>query len=103
MTAPPSHSHPRAKERVLSPLNKDGSRRWLRPLVSRGRFLNLRRAVAWALIAVFTLLPFLKIAGQPAVLLDIVHRRFTLFGKVFLPTDTVLLALLVVGLVVAVF
>ena len=38
------------RERVLSTMNEDGSRRWLRPRSSRGRFLTLRRIVAWFLI-----------------------------------------------------
>ena len=59
--------------------------------------------MAWALIAVFTLLPHLRIGGKPAILLDIGRRHFILFGSTFLPTDTVLLALLAIGAVVAVF
>ncbi|MBP1685857.1 MAG: cytochrome c oxidase accessory protein CcoG [Deltaproteobacteria bacterium] len=94
---------PESEERVLSTLNADGSRRWLRPRLSPGRFLSARRILAWILIAVFTLLPYLRINGKPAILLDILHRRFTLFGTTFLPTDTVLLALLVIGLVVSIF
>ena len=42
---------PEAQERVLSTLNRDGSRRWLRPRLSRGRFLLWRRIVAYGLIA----------------------------------------------------
>ena len=29
---------PEAQERVLSTLNRDGSRRWIRPKLSKGRF-----------------------------------------------------------------
>ncbi len=88
---------------VLSTLNDDGSRHWLKPRPSPGRFLSARRAVAWLLIVVFTALPHLRIDGRPAVLLDIVHRRFTLFGRTFLPTDTLLLALLLVGIGLTIF
>ncbi len=91
------------EEQVLSTLNRDGSRRWLRPRVSKGRFLARRRAVAWGLIAVFVSLPWIAIRGKPAILLDIVHREFTFFGKTFLPTDTLLLMLLVVGTFLTVF
>ena len=90
-------------DRVLSTLNSDGSRRWLRPRLSPGRFLQARRILAWALIGIFTLLPFLRVSGAPVILLDITRRQFTLFGKTFLPTDTVLLAVLLLGLVVLVF
>jgi cytochrome c oxidase accessory protein FixG len=55
------------------------------------------------LIAIFTLLPYLSIHGRPAFLLNIPAREFTLFGFTFLPTDTLLLALLLVSLIVGIF
>lgn len=88
---------------VMSTLHEDGSRRWLHPRLSKGRFLRRRRVLAYILIAVFTLLPYITIAGKPSILLDIPHREFTFFGFTFLPTDTLLLALFVVSLVVGVF
>ncbi|MDP1563538.1 MAG: cytochrome c oxidase accessory protein CcoG [Pirellulaceae bacterium] len=92
-----------AEEHVLSTLEKDGSRRWLRPKLSPGHWLTLRRVVAYLLIAVFTLIPFLKIDGKPAILLDIVRRKFTLFGYTFLPTDSLLLAVFAVGSLISIF
>ena len=89
--------------RVLSTLNADGSRRWLRPRPSPGRFLTRRRIVAWGLIALFTVTPFLRLHGKPIILLDVVAREFTLFGKTFFPTDTLLLALLLVTVFVTIF
>jgi cytochrome c oxidase accessory protein FixG len=98
-----THLLPTPSERVLSTLNADGSRRWLRPRVSPGKFLEARRITAWVLIGIFTTLPFLRIGNAPAVLLDVAKRQFTLFGKTFLPTDTVLLAVLLLGIVVTLF
>lgn len=89
--------------RVLATLNDDGSRRWLRPRVSKGRYLTGRRLVAYALIAIFTILPHLSVHGKPLVLLDIASQRFIIFGKTFLPTDTLLLALLLVGVFLTIF
>ncbi len=91
------------EEHVLSTLEKDGSRRWLYPKLSKGVFLLWRRIVAWALIAIFTVLPFIKINGQPAILLDILRREFHLFGMTFLPTDTFLLALLMLTVFLSIF
>jgi cytochrome c oxidase accessory protein FixG len=99
----PAPLPPSATERVLPTLNLDGTRRWLRPRLSPGRFQRRRLAVAWALIALFTLLPHLRVGGSPAVLLDVVHRRFILLGATFYPTDTVLLMLLLVGLFLGIF
>lgn len=90
-------------DRVLSTLNADGSRRWLRPWLSPGRFLARRRITAYALIAVFAALPYLKINGRPTILLDIAAREFTFFGVTFYPTDTLPLALLILSVFVSIF
>ncbi|HEY8747626.1 MAG TPA: cytochrome c oxidase accessory protein CcoG, partial [Tepidisphaeraceae bacterium] len=91
------------EDHVLSTLERDGSRRWLSPKLARGRFLARRRAVAYALIVIFTVVPYMSVRGKPAILLDVVHRRFTLLGFTFLPTDTLLLALFMVGCILSVF
>jgi len=90
-------------ERVLPTLNEDGSRRWIRPKLSRGPWLRRRVIVGWALIVLFTAIPYLKMSGKPLVLLDVPHRQFTLFGATFLPTDSMFLMLLLVGLFVGIF
>lgn len=91
------------EENVLSTLKADGSRRWLKPKLSQGKWLVRRRILAWVLIGIFTILPFIKLGGKPLVLLDIVSRRFTILGFTFLPTDTVLLAIFMVGLLLGIF
>ncbi len=102
MTAAPS-SPPESQERVLPTLNLDGTRRWMRPKVFEGRFLRRRRALAWALIGLFSVIPYLRMGGRPIIQLDVVSRRFVLFGATFLPTDTMLLMLLLVGLFLGIF
>ena len=55
MMPPPEKSHlaPEPDDTVLSTLNPDGSRHWIRPRVSPGRCLDRRRIVAYGLIALF--------------------------------------------------
>ncbi len=91
------------EDRVLSTLEKDGSRRWLNPRLSSGAFLTKRRAFAYFLIVAFTLTPYIRFQGKPLILLDILHRKFILFGFTFLPTDTILLALSLVMVLVGIF
>ncbi len=91
------------EERVLSTLNADGSRRWLNPRVSKGRLWQRRRIVAWALIFIFVSLPHIYIGGRQWVLLDVAHREFTIFGRMFYPTDTLLLALALISVFVTIF
>ncbi|HEX7837107.1 MAG TPA: cytochrome c oxidase accessory protein CcoG [Kofleriaceae bacterium] len=94
---------PRIHERVLSTLNQDGTRNWLRPKLARGRFLRRRRIVGWALIALFVALPRIRIGGRPALLIDLVSRELSAFGAVFRPSDGVLLLLLGLTIVLTVF
>ena len=94
---------PEADDKVLSTLNRDGSRRWIDPKLSRGRFLKRRRVVAWSLIAVFNLIPILRMNGKPLILLDVPSREFTFFGRTFLPTDSFLLMLLLFSIFVGIF
>lgn len=101
--APRRKIDPNEGKSILSTLNDDGSRRWLEPRPAPGRFLSARRIVAWALIALFTTLPFITLGGHPAIQIDLIARRFHLFGKTFLPTDTLLLALLLVSVGLTVF
>ncbi len=91
------------EERVLSTLNDDGSRRWLNPRPANGKFLTARRMVAYLLIVIFSAVPWIQMNSKPMILLDVMHREFVFFGKTFLPTDTLLLALLLIILFVAVF
>ncbi len=91
------------EEMVLSTLRRDGKRRWLKPKLSRGKWLRTRRIVAWLLIVVFTVTPFIRIQGRPLFLFDIPAREFTLFGFTFLPTDTLLLAIFMVGALLSIF
>jgi cytochrome c oxidase accessory protein FixG len=81
---------------VLSTMNVDGSRRRIAPKLSRGTHHSRRRWVAWILILAFTAIPFVRIGGAPLLLLDVVSRRFTIFGQTFLATDGPLVAAVVV-------
>lgn len=89
--------------RVLPTLNDDGTRNWVRPKPFKGRYYWRRFWVAWGLIGLFVSLPFIHVGGAPSVLFDIPGRRFHLFGATFLPTDGVLLMLLLLTLFVGIF
>ncbi|RYZ02428.1 MAG: cytochrome c oxidase accessory protein CcoG [Myxococcales bacterium] len=95
-------SVPVAPQRVLPTLNADGTRNRIRPRLYPGRLHRRRRAVALALMALFLSLPFLRANGHPAMLLDVVNRKFFLFGYTFLATDGALLMLVLLSVFVAI-
>ncbi|MEZ4362992.1 MAG: cytochrome c oxidase accessory protein CcoG [Kofleriaceae bacterium] len=112
MSAPapssPSQRAPAAEpttpaRRALPTLNRDGTRFLVRPKLSRGRFLNRRRVIGYALIALFVLLPQLRVGGRPPMLIDLVHREIVFLGTVFRPSEGFLLMLLGLAVVLTVF
>lgn len=94
---------PRPPGRVLPTLNEDGSRRWIRPKWAKGDWGARRRVLAWALMLVWLALPHVRVNDRPFVLLDFPTRHFTIFGATFLPTDTILLMLLLVSGLIGIF
>jgi len=94
---------PEAQEQILSTMNRDGSRRRIRPKLSKGRYYRGRFLTAWGLILGFCLIPILKINGKPLMFFDINRREFTFFGSTFLPTDSFLLMLLLFSIFVGIF
>jgi cytochrome c oxidase accessory protein FixG len=67
------------------------------PADVKGRFTRLRYLIFAVLIAIYVALPFVKVGGHPAVFMDIVNRRFYLFGGVFNAQDFWLMFFLLSG------
>ena len=80
--------------------SKEGKRLWVFPRMPKGKLYNIRRVIAWSLLAFFYLAPFLKFRGEPLVFLNFLERKFVLFGNTFYPQDFYLLVLAVIALVV---
>ena len=82
----------------VTTIQSDGSRRFLYPSDTHGRFTKARRYSAFALIAFYLSLPWFKVGGFPAVFLDVAERRFHLFGVTFAAQDLWLLFFVITGL-----
>lgn len=87
----------------VTTINQDGSHYILHPADVHGRFTVARRLFALCLIAVYVLLPWIPINGNPAVFLDVENRRFHLFGLTFLAQDLWLAFFVVSGVGFALF
>ena len=79
------------EEDLLYSLNADGRRKYIHPIVKKGRYYKTRFRFAWTLIVGFFALPHIPISGHPAVFLDIAQRQFHILGGTFHPTDNLLL------------
>jgi cytochrome c oxidase accessory protein FixG len=69
----------------------------------RGRFRRLRSAANVLLIAVLFAVPWIRVHGQPLVLLDVPERKFHVFGLVIFPQELFFLWLLLAGLALTLF
>jgi cytochrome c oxidase accessory protein FixG len=79
-------------------INQDGSRMFLHPADVKGFFTTYRRLFAWLLIAIYVSLPWIPVNGHPAVFLDVINRRFHLFGLSFAAQDLWMAFFFITGL-----
>ena len=71
----------------IATVDQSGKRIWLYPKKPSGRFYNARTWVSFAFLAIFLLMPFIKIDGEQFLQFNVLERRFVLFGLVFTPQD----------------
>ncbi len=90
-------------EAVLTTLDKEGNRNWMYPTPSHGPFWKARAILGWLLIVFFVALPWVQIGGRPAILLDLGSREFTFFGLVLHPTDTILLMVFLLTVLLSIY
>lgn len=74
-------------------MEQSGKRRWVFPKKPSGKYTNYRTLVSIILLALFFAIPFIKINGNPALLMNIVDRQFFILGQPFFPQDFFILAL----------
>lgn len=77
-----------------------GRRVWIYPNMPRGRFHRARSILAVLLLAFLFGAPFIKINRHPVLLLDVIERKFYLFGLTFWPQDFYIFVLMAIALVV---
>jgi cytochrome c oxidase accessory protein FixG len=82
----------------VTTINEDGSHFTLHPADVKGRFTFARRVFALTILAIYVLLPWIKINGHPAIFLNVAERRFHVFGLTFLAQDLWLAFFLISGL-----
>ena len=89
---------PQPNRDSVTTIRADGSRPFMFPADTHGRYTTARRLTAYGLIAFYLSLPWIKINGYPAVLLDVAERRFHLFGLTFAAQDMWLMFFVISGL-----
>lgn len=62
-------------------------RQWIFAKKPSGQFFNYRQLFGYSLLLFLFVAPFVKIAGEPFLLFNVIDRKFVIFGSVFWPQD----------------
>lgn len=76
----------------IATVDETGKRIWIYPKKPSGNFHRWRVLVTVILLSLLFAGPFIKINGQPALLLNVFERKFVILGQAFWPQDFFLLA-----------
>jgi cytochrome c oxidase accessory protein FixG len=71
----------------ISTVDKRGKRIWVYPKRPGGRLTRWRQVFGYALLVLLLTGPFIRIGGDPLLLINIIERRFVFFGQTFWPQD----------------
>ncbi|MDH6253099.1 cytochrome c oxidase accessory protein FixG [Chryseobacterium sp. H1D6B] len=74
-------------------MDESGKRKWIFPRKPKGKYTNYRDYTSYILLALFFGLPFVKINNNPFLLINVIDRRFFIFGQPFYLQDFFILAL----------
>lgn len=77
----------------ISTISEEGTRNWIYPQKPKGPLYDKRKLVSYAYLILFFTLPFIKLNGEPLLQLNILERKFIIFGLIFWPQDLFLAAL----------
>ncbi len=84
----------------ISTVSSEGKRVWVHCKKPKGKLYNYRSIFAYVLLLFLVLAPILKVGGEQMILLDVLGRRFILFGIIFWPQDFYLFYLIMLSAIV---
>ena len=76
----------------LATAERDGARKWVYAKKPNGRWYDRRSWLGWLLLLVMFTGPFVRIHGNPLLMMNIVERRFAILGHIFWPEDGIIFA-----------
>jgi len=84
----------------LSTVDTDGKRVYLKPRIPKGKFIFWRNVVGVFLLFLLFAMPLIKINGEPLMMINLIERKFIIFGIIFWPQDTFILLLMMLSFLV---
>lgn len=83
-----------------STVTNSGKRNWVYALKPSGKWYNYRKIIAWFYLALFFVIPFIKVNGLPFMLINLPQGKFILFSKIFWPQDFFIFAIAMITFIV---
>ena len=77
----------------LATADQEGNRLWIYPKKPKGRYYLARLYFSFLLIVIMLAGPFIKLRGNPLLMINIVERKFSVLGVIFWPQDNLIFAL----------
>ena len=84
----------------IATVDEKGRRIWIYPKKQFGKYFTRRSIVAYALLALMLIGPFIKIGDEPLLMVNVVERKFVIFGQVFWPADMFIFAIGMISFVI---
>lgn len=75
------------RDKVSNVDHDSGKRLWIYAKKPFGKLYNLRSYVSWGYLLLFFAGPFIKINGNPLLMINVVEGKFSILGKMFWPQD----------------
>ncbi len=72
---------------AIATVDARGKRVWIYPKKPQGRYYTARKWMTAVFVALFLTMPFIRVNGEQFLLLNVLERKFVLFGAVFSPQD----------------
>lgn len=87
MSSETANTPPQSFRDTIATIDQEGRRRWIFPTRPNGRLYNLRSWLSGLYLVLLFGLPFIQVNGEPLFLMNVVERKFILFGMIFWPQD----------------
>ena len=87
----------------IATVTQNGERIWITPKKPSGKFYNARTALSIILLILLYGLPFVKVNGNPLILLNIIERKLILFGIPFGPHDFHIFVIAMIIVIISIF
>ncbi|MBD3637336.1 MAG: cytochrome c oxidase accessory protein CcoG [Crocinitomicaceae bacterium] len=86
----------------IATVDEKGRRIWIYPKKQLGKYFTKRSIVAYFLLVLMFSGPFIKINGEPLLMMNIIERKFVIFGQIFWPADIFIFAIGMIAFIVLV-